>query len=42
MMFYLKTCSFEVLEKPWVRRGSFVWPETEKRGLKSLLKWRDK
>lgn len=27
---FLQTCEFKILEKPWVRWGSFVWPETEK------------
>jgi hypothetical protein len=27
---YLRTCTFEILEKPWIRWGSFVWPQTEK------------
>ncbi|RKX77300.1 MAG: hypothetical protein DRP60_06600 [Spirochaetes bacterium] len=27
---FLDTCEFKTVEKPWVRWGSFVWPETEK------------
>ena len=27
---FLDTCEFKSLIKPWVRWGSFVWPETEK------------
>ena len=27
---FLDTCEFKSIEKPWVRWGSFVWPETEK------------
>ena len=27
---FLDTCQFKTVEKPWLRWGSFVWPETEK------------
>ena len=26
---FIQTCEFKNLEKPWLRWGSFVWPETE-------------
>ena len=28
---FLDTCEFKIQDKPWLRWGSFVWPETDKR-----------